>query len=80
MAGIVAGGGVLSSGAAYSGPYSSGLDQVSFSIGPGMAPRASIYALKVFGRAGTSQLVGEALEWAGPIRTGTWISPTAWMW
>ena len=33
-------------------------------IGPGMAPGATLYALKVFGCAGSTDVVGEALDWA----------------
>ncbi|MEV0680879.1 S8 family serine peptidase [Actinosynnema sp. NPDC050436] len=33
-------------------------------IGPGSAPRASLYALKVFGCAGSTNLTAQALDWA----------------
>jgi hypothetical protein len=33
-------------------------------IGPGMAPRASLYGLRVFGCAGSSNVVGRALDFA----------------
>ena len=35
-----------------------------FYIGPGVAPKASLYALRVFGCSGGTNLVAEALEWA----------------
>ena len=35
-----------------------------FYIGPGVAPKASLYALRVFGCSGSTNLVTEALEWA----------------
>lgn len=64
VAGIAAGFGVLTNGVVYTGAYSNTLDFRSFSIGPGMAPRALLYALKVFGRDGGTRLVIDALEWA----------------
>jgi len=65
VAGIAAGSGLLFAGAAtYTGTYTSDLDFSQFAIGPGMAPRAKLYALKVFGCGGASNLVPAALEWA----------------
>lgn len=65
VAGIAAGGGVLWPGAAaYTGTYTSDLDFPQFAIGPGVAPQAELYALKVFGCGGASNLVSAALEWA----------------
>ncbi|HBA83679.1 MAG TPA: hypothetical protein DCZ95_06245 [Verrucomicrobia bacterium] len=64
VAGIAAGGGVLTNDTAYTGPYYDGLDMARFSIGPGVAPRARLWALKVFGRSGSTALVPDALEWA----------------
>lgn len=65
MAGIAAGSGLLWQGAAtYTGTYTSGLTFSQFAIGPGVAPRADLYALKVFGCGGASNLVAAALEWS----------------
>lgn len=64
VAGIVAGNGVLSDGTAYPGPYLASFDPLMFRIGPGMAPEASLYALKVFGCEGGTNMVASALEWA----------------
>lgn len=64
VAGTAAGSGVLPSGATYGGPYVAGLDPAQFLIGPGVAPRARLYALKVFGCEGSTSLVSSALEWA----------------
>jgi subtilisin family serine protease len=64
VAGIVAGFGVLTNGLTYTGAYSRGLAFEEFAIGPGIAPRALLYALKVFGCDGPTDLVTEALEWA----------------
>ncbi len=52
----------------YTGPYGPGIDFSSFEIGPGTAPEADIYAIKVFGcsngLAGTTVLDIAAIEWA----------------
>ena len=64
VAGIAAGFGVLAEGSTYRGEYTAGLDMGSFAVAPGMAPEASLYALKVFGCEGTTALVTDALEWA----------------
>ncbi|MBI1295402.1 S8 family serine peptidase [bacterium] len=64
VAGIAAGYGTLLDGSTYTGPYTSNLDFSQFNIGPGIAPRADLYALKVFGCTGSSQVVELAIEWA----------------
>lgn len=63
VAGTAAGFGVVS-GAAYAGPYNSSTDMSNFDISPGMAPKATLYALKVFGCEGSTLLVADALDWA----------------
>jgi len=65
VAGTAAGLGVSDDGTTYSGTY----DQLThlnnaFSIGPGVAPLADLYAVRVFGCAGSTDVVTEALEWA----------------
>jgi len=64
VAGIAAGQGVDLSGNPYTGPYNSTLDPANFRIGPGIAPQADLYALRVFGCSGGSQLIVPAIEWA----------------
>jgi subtilisin family serine protease len=64
VAGTAAGLGVTKAGATWTGGYSSDIDPASVSIGPGVAPGASLYALKVFGCTGSTSIVGEALDWA----------------
>ena len=64
VAGIAAGVGVLTNGVAYAGGYGKGLNLGKFLIGPGVAPEAKLYALKVFGCKGTTGLSVEAMEWA----------------
>jgi subtilisin family serine protease len=63
VAGIVAGFGVLTNGLAYQGPYNETLNFSQFSLGPGVAPKALLYALKVFGK-GDTEFIADALEWA----------------
>jgi subtilisin family serine protease len=66
VAGIAAGLGVLANGATFNGPYTNGMDFSQFQIGPGVAPRAQLYALKVFGCSGSTEdgVLISALEWA----------------
>ncbi|SDO88253.1 S8 family peptidase [Lentzea jiangxiensis] len=63
VAGTAAGYGVNADGTTYGGPYSS-IDLDSLKIGPGTAPRALLYALKVFGCKGGTNLTAKALDWA----------------
>lgn len=62
ISGIVAGGGVLLDDSPYEGPYDLSLDWSAFRVAPGVAPEAQLYALKVFGCSGGTQLVAAALE------------------
>ena len=70
VAGTAAGYGVASDGSTFDGDYSSlsGLSSSDyrdmFRIGPGVAPGAQLYAIRVFGCEGDTNLVGEALDWA----------------
>lgn len=64
VAGIAAGFGVLLDGKTYTGEYSSSMDMTQFHIGPGVAPKASLYALKIFGCSGSTDIIAPALEWA----------------
>ncbi|MGZ3141145.1 S8 family serine peptidase [Lentzea chajnantorensis] len=63
VAGTAAGFGVNADGSTYRGSYSS-VDLDSMRIGPGTAPRALLYALKVFGCRGSTELTAKALDWA----------------
>jgi minor extracellular serine protease Vpr len=65
VAGTAAGFGVLSNGGTYHGPY----DQTThtgnqFLVGPGVAPKADLYAIRVFGCEGSTDVVVDAIEWA----------------
>src|SRR5579862_2982501 len=62
-AGTAAGFGVLNN-ATYTVPYNSAAYQQAFQIGPSVAPKANLYAVRVFGCAGSTEVVTEAIEWA----------------
>ncbi len=66
VASIAAGYGVLTNGIPYTGPFNSSLNMSRFTVAPGVAPAASLFALKVFGREGSTSgdLILRALEWA----------------
>lgn len=64
VAGIAAGGGVLLDGEPFAGPYDQSFDFAQFRVAPGVAPLASVYALKIFGCNGSTNLVASGLEWA----------------
>jgi subtilisin family serine protease len=66
VAGTVAGYGVNADGTTFTGNYSTlnGAALDAMEIGPGMAPMASLYALKVFGCDGSTDVVISALDWA----------------
>ena len=65
VAGTAAGQGVLADHETYTGPYGPSIfeDPDTFLVGPGVAPRAKLVALKVFGCEGSTDLVVDALEW-----------------
>jgi minor extracellular serine protease Vpr len=64
-AGTAAGSGVLADGNTYTGPYNANtIAANSWNVGPGVAPKSNIYSLRVFGCAGSSDVVVDAIEWA----------------
>lgn len=64
-AATAAGLGVLSGGATFHGPYNAKtLSGQPFLVGPGSAPEATLYALRVFGCSGTTDMVVDAIDWA----------------
>ncbi|RKS73778.1 PA domain-containing protein [Motilibacter peucedani] len=66
VGGIAAGEGVTADGT-YTGPYSqAGYDATDFVVSPGVAPKATLYGLKVFGCEGTvgDDIVISAIDWA----------------
>jgi len=66
VAGTAAGSGITSAGATYTGPYNAATlaTPANFSVGPGVAPKADLYALRVFGCAGSTDVVVDAIDWA----------------
>lgn len=64
VASIAAGSGVTLAGAPYAGPYTNGLNPADFLVRPGIAPQASLYAIKIFGCSGTTALLVPAIEYA----------------
>jgi minor extracellular serine protease Vpr len=65
VAGTAAGSGVLSSGVTYAGPYNgTTISGNSWTVGPGVAPKADLYAIRVFGCNGSTDVVIDAIEWA----------------
>jgi minor extracellular serine protease Vpr len=64
VAGTAAGLGVKADGTTYTGPYNASTHSTQFTIGPGVAPQAELYALRVFGCAGSTDVTVEAIDWA----------------
>ncbi|MFJ9697237.1 S8 family serine peptidase [Kitasatospora sp. NPDC101183] len=64
VAGTAAGYGVTADGHPYTGPYRTGLDPASFKVGPGAAPGAQLYAIRVFGCDGSTDRLAQALDLA----------------
>jgi subtilisin family serine protease len=64
VAGTAAGFGVNSDGSIYTGPYGPGTPFSSLRIGPGVAPRALLYGIRIFGCGGGSVLAVQAIDWA----------------
>ncbi|MBS0661073.1 MAG: S8 family serine peptidase [Verrucomicrobia bacterium] len=68
-ASLIAGFGVNADGTTYTGPYNSTSPDISaLRVSPGIAPLASLYAIRVFGNAGSSGLVGQALDITTALR------------
>ena len=64
VAGTAAGFGVDASGNTYTGPFSPAANFGALRIGPGTAPKALLYAIRVFGCAGNTGVVAQAIDWA----------------
>ncbi len=63
VAGITAGQGVVKAdGSAYTGPYDQSTDFDALRVGPGMAPEATLFAYRVFGCEGSSDVIVEAID------------------
>jgi len=64
VAGIAAGYGVDASGRTYRGPFSGSVSFSDFSVAPGVAPGATLVALKIFGCRGTTTFLTRAIDYA----------------
>jgi subtilisin family serine protease len=66
VAGTATGYGVNADGTTYTGPWDDTTDFASLRIGPGVAPLASLYSIKIIGDnpSGSSTLISAAVEWA----------------
>jgi uncharacterized repeat protein (TIGR01451 family) len=65
VSGSAAGFGMTTGGATFAGPYDANASTYSpLLIGPGTAPKALLYGLRVFGCAGSTNLTVQAIDWA----------------
>ena len=64
VGGTTAGFGENNNGTTFAGPYNAGTPSNNFRIAPGVAPKADLYAVRVFGCEGSTDVVTEALDWA----------------
>lgn len=64
VAGTTAGSGVLAGGDTFTGPFDRTTADNDFGIGPGVAPEAELYAVRVFGCDGSTDVVVPAIDWA----------------
>jgi subtilisin family serine protease len=64
VSGTIGGFGVNVDGTTYAGPYDATTPSHAFRIGPGVAPGVDLYAIRVFGCAGSTDVVAEAIDWA----------------
>jgi subtilisin family serine protease len=64
VAGTAGGYGVAADGTTYRGPWDASTPFDTMGIGPGVAPEATLYGIKVFGCEGSTNLVVEGLDWA----------------
>ncbi|MCW5952598.1 MAG: S8 family serine peptidase [Propionibacteriaceae bacterium] len=64
VAGTAGGSGVLPNGSTYRGPYNAKTGSTAFKVGPGVAPEVDLYALRVFGCGGSTDITTEAIDWA----------------
>ena len=64
VSGTATGLGVLADGSTYPGPYDSSTEDLDWEIGPGVAPEAELYFVRVFGCDGSTQVTVQAIDWA----------------
>jgi minor extracellular serine protease Vpr len=65
VAGTATGFGVLDDGTTYRGAYDkSTVSSHDWLVGPGVAPKADLYSIRVFGCEGSTDVTVDAIEWA----------------
>ena len=65
VAGTAAGLGVTSAGKTYTGAYNATtVSGNAWNVGPGVAPKADLYAIKIFGCQGSTDASIDGIEWA----------------
>ncbi|MGC9670918.1 S8 family serine peptidase [Planosporangium sp. 12N6] len=65
VAGTSVGSGVLADGTTYHGPYNATtVSSNSWKVGPGVAPKADLYSIRVFGCQGSTDVTVDAIDWA----------------
>jgi minor extracellular serine protease Vpr len=65
VAGTAAGFGVTSAGRTYTGLYNaSTVSGNAWNVGPGVAPKADLYAIRIFGCHGSTDATIDGIEWA----------------
>jgi len=65
VSGTAAGFGVTAAGKTYTGPYNATtVSGSSWNVGPGVAPKADLYAIKIFGCEGSTDATIDGIEWA----------------
>ncbi|GIM92725.1 peptidase S8 [Paractinoplanes toevensis] len=65
VGGTIGGFGVLANGKTYRGPYDKNtVSANSWAVGPGVAPKADLYAIRVFGCDGSTDMTVDAIDWA----------------
>jgi subtilisin family serine protease len=65
VAGTAVGFGVLGDGTTFTGPYNdTTVSSHSWLVGPGVAPKADLYSIRVFGCQGSTDMTIDAIEWA----------------
>ena len=62
--GTATGFGVAADGTTFRGPYDATTPSHSFVVGPGVAPLADLYSVRVFGCSGTTEVTVDAIDWA----------------
>ncbi|WP_213451270.1 S8 family peptidase [Rhizomonospora bruguierae] len=65
VAGTSVGFGVLADGTTYRGPYNATtVSSHAWTVGPGVAPKADLYSIRVFGCQGSTDVTVDAIDWA----------------